>query len=544
MAHALTFKEILVSSRRGHTYTARVAYVGLGGILLYQFWTTIVARVSLAQASEYASFGRDLFRTFVPLQMLLVFLAALGSSAERIVQERRSGTLAILLSTPLGAGRIVWSKWKASVLHAGSLLLAGVPALALCVYLGLDPLDLLWSSALTFSLAMLGAAFGLRASAVAETVPKAILLGFGYFVAYSLLPLAIVLMGGFPVIFIAPFLHPLYTAPLLLLTPSGPSSGYAFSWATATLASFGIAYWVLGRAATVMVVRMQRGASLLPPAPLDPNIFQRWVKLGILTPHAELWEQHPVLWLSYVTRAAAVWTTMGRWSAAVYGFLFILLLWAFSQGRSLASFLFLASLFGALSLTAGATLFASEKEGRRLELLLSTPLSTARIVLSKLAAGVLGPEAFGVLNLALLVSLAFSWWEGPTGLFVYSGVMFVFLLGIYLLGAWASLRARSVQGAFLISGGLICGVLLLLPLLITLLAPPGARGAALPGPLYLLSCLNPVWVLEPLSLRPPSLALRHEAVARLLFFGSLWITGSLGLLASMVWGSDRRLGRR
>ena len=39
---AVTLKEIFGISRRGQTYFGRVVYVGLIGLIMYQFWSSII----------------------------------------------------------------------------------------------------------------------------------------------------------------------------------------------------------------------------------------------------------------------------------------------------------------------------------------------------------------------------------------------------------------------------------------------------------------------------------------------------------------------
>src|SRR4029079_2049488 len=88
--------------------------------------------------------------------MLMVTIAAVVSSADRVIREDRAGTLGLLLLTPLTARRVLISKWKASMAQAGSLILCGLPVVAVCVYLGgVGPLELLWCFSLTRATALI-----------------------------------------------------------------------------------------------------------------------------------------------------------------------------------------------------------------------------------------------------------------------------------------------------------------------------------------------------------------------------------------------------
>jgi len=224
----------------------------------------------------------------------------------------------------------------------------------------------------------------------------------------------------------------------------------------------------------------------------------------------------------------------------VYALIFIALCWLFSKGSNLPTFAVLSSLFSMLALINGASLFAPEKEGRKMEMLLSAPIASGRIVRSKLLAGLMSPESIRILLLALLTSVAFSWWSGP-GIFLYVGVLLVFLLFVFTLSAAASLHADTLQGAALASAGILCVLLLVLPILVSILTPSADLGGSLPLPLLLLSALNPVAILEPLDLdRGAGLA---QAFARFLVFAAVYGSATAGLGGLMLWRFDRYMGR-
>src|SRR6185295_17953381 len=178
----------------------------------------------------------------------------------------------------------------------------------------------------------------------------------------------------------------------------------------------------------------------------------------------------------------------------------ILLCWLFTRGMSLGTFAFLGGLFAVLATINGASLFAPEKEGRKLDMLLSAPVTSASLVRSKLLAGVASPEAVRVALLGLATSVAFSWWTGP-GVLLYAAVFLLFIAFVFTLAATASLHAATLQGAALACTGILCGLLLVLPIIVSIIAPPLASGRAMSLPAWLLSSFNPIWVLEPLDAR-------------------------------------------
>jgi ABC-type transport system involved in multi-copper enzyme maturation permease subunit len=132
----------------------------------------------------------------------------------------------------------------------------------------------------------------------------------------------------------------------------------------------------------------------------------------------------------------------------VYALIFIALCCLFTRGSSLGTFAFLGALFSFLALVNGASLFAPEKEGRKIEMLLSSPISSYAIVRSKLVAGVASPESYRILALALVTAAAFSWWA-EAGIFLIAVILF--LLFVFMISAAASLHAATLQGAALAS---------------------------------------------------------------------------------------------
>ncbi|HLF93042.1 MAG TPA: hypothetical protein VJB14_06250, partial [Planctomycetota bacterium] len=68
-------KELNGLSRRWQTYFVRVLYVGLIGIIVWRFWDGMTRQGALLEVSEAAMLGRELFMTFVVLQMVFVTIA-------------------------------------------------------------------------------------------------------------------------------------------------------------------------------------------------------------------------------------------------------------------------------------------------------------------------------------------------------------------------------------------------------------------------------------------------------------------------------------
>jgi len=541
----VTLKEIYSISRRGQTYVGRVLYVGVTALILYEFWRMNVAQTPFVSTSAYAALGRKLFTQFVPFQMLMVTLAAVVSSADRVIREDRAGTLSLLLLTPLKARKILLSKWKASMAQAGSLILCGLPVVAVCVYLGgVGALDLLWCFSLTGAMALLGSAFGLRASTLHATVPRALVMAFLLMLGYALLPLTLVFVGGTGALFVAPFLHPAYAAGTLLIEGNTTSFAFSWCWVPATVVSFLFSRWLIGRAVGPLERRVS--APVRPTLASDsdePVLPTAFVPRGgkpAQRRSREVWDREPLLWKELLTRAGNHWTVEYKTLFLIYSVIFILLCWLFTKGMSLGTFAFLGVLFSLLATVNGASLFAPEKEGRRMDMLLSAPVSSAEIIRSKLIAGLGSPEALRIGLLGIATAVAFSWWSG-LGVFLYVGVFLLFTVFAFALAATASLHADSLQGAALGSLGLLSLVVLVLPILVSILSPPAAADGSLPFPLFLLSAFDPVWVLQPLDPEtgPPA----RDALGRFLIFSYVYGGAISGLVALIHLRFDRLMGR-
>jgi hypothetical protein len=121
------------------------------------------------------------------------------------------------------------------------------------------------------------------------------------------------------------------------------------------------------------------------------------------------------------------------------------------------------------------------------------------------------------------------------------GVLLLFLVFVFMLSAAASLHAATLQGAALATAGILCCILLVLPIVVAIFTPPSSIGGTLPPLLHLLSSLNPVWVLEPLD---PTRGLEPgKAFGRFLLFAAIYGTAVSGLTGMMLWRFDRIMGR-
>lgn len=126
----LVERELRVAARRRGTHRARRVAVGLGAAL----WLWLLWFSALGLGSPQLGHGG-----FVVLAWLLLGAALLDGArrtADALSQERREGTLELLWLTRLNGGDVVLGKLVAAATGTANCLLAGLPALALCLTLG------------------------------------------------------------------------------------------------------------------------------------------------------------------------------------------------------------------------------------------------------------------------------------------------------------------------------------------------------------------------------------------------------------------------
>jgi hypothetical protein len=515
----VTVKELSGLSRRWQTYGARAAYVGL---VAFIFWLGMSERSAMLSVSEFAQFGRDLFKRFFWPNLVLVTLASVSAGADMVAREVRSGALGLLVLTPLTSREIAYGKWRAAMAQTATLILCGAPVAAICLCLGgIGFWEVGWSFSLTFAMAALGSAFSLRYSAKYASAGKAFLMAIAAHVVFALLP---------P--------HPLYAAYMAYADSGTGSYGMNLGWLVATPLAFFITWRILRSAAKE--IERRSSADLNPwglttdAQPKNPFGRVRFAGRGWQEIRRGVWEDRPLVWKELATRAAARLNPDAKHLFLIYALLFLATCFLISMGKGLGLFYFLWVLFMVLAVILGSSLFVYEKEGRKLEAVLCTPLPAWRIVRAKLVAGLVSPESVRMSILWALTVVGWSWWSGPAGILLCFAATTLFLLFAYVLSAAASLRARTVHGAFMAGAGAIFGVLVILPFLLRLLESPGAAPSLVQA---LGSALHPPWVLEPLEDSPgtsPLASALARSAERLLMYGTVYVAAIVGLVAYMI----------
>lgn len=523
-------KELRVASRRGQIYVGRGLFIVLTAYLIFEYWKESWGAASGRAAlslSAYADFGRAIFSRCDRVAEILTVLAAAIAGSDIISREMKSGTLGLLLLTPMSAGNVVRGKWVSVFLTVLSLYLSSVPVLAVAVYLGgVGAEDLVRSTAWTLSLAAVAGAVSIYQSAkqksggtaLAATVATLVLVlavfhvvdSFAWAITRNRVP------GQVP-----PHRGGLST----LLLAAALTTGYlkeAIGW-----------------------VHRQAGGTRTPlEQASDRRALERGLRSGppvrILRGWRAVWDANPLLWKEYTLRPVLRLREDWRTRAIIGLFALLLTTWVASLGVMTDFFLKTwGAFFAVVGLASGSLLFAPEKEHRQWQLLLSTPITSAQVVRAKLLCGLIYPEAVGMIALYLLALLLWLGGQVVTIFLALGAVSTLFILFSYLLAASASLRASTARGAFLFGAGVV-SVLVTLPSMILTavrtVSPSGALGGS--GGWEWLEALDPLSVAASFQMGT-GFGYRHyfssRAMGLVARFFAVYLPLSIALTYEMVW---------
>lgn len=185
MLNPIVQRELTAVLRQKRTVALQCGLAAAFTLLIVLRWPT-EARMALSGTRS-----QEVFRLFA-YGLLAAFLLLLPVfPATNIVREKNSGTLALLLNTPLGSWRIFIGKYMAVLGLAGIILALSLPAAAACYSLGGisltgDLLAVYWLLSLT---AFAYTALGLLVSSYAATIDAAVRWTYGLILALSVLSL-------------------------------------------------------------------------------------------------------------------------------------------------------------------------------------------------------------------------------------------------------------------------------------------------------------------------------------------------------------------
>jgi len=143
-------KELRVSSRRKRNYFLRCGYIILLGVFILSTWySTVVLRSSgsaVYQASRLSQAGRHIITAIIWFQFIVAQLVAIVMLSSAISDEIRTGTLNVLMTTPISSFQIVMGKLFSKLLQLMLLLAISMPLLAIIRVFGGVPWNYVVSS--------------------------------------------------------------------------------------------------------------------------------------------------------------------------------------------------------------------------------------------------------------------------------------------------------------------------------------------------------------------------------------------------------------
>lgn len=185
MSSALIRRELLTLLRQRRMLLMQCALATAFALLVIIRWPT-EPRLALS-----GSRAQEVFRllSYGLLSALLLLLPVFPATS--IVRERNSGTLALLLNTPLGAWRIFFGKLMTVLSVAGLILVLSLPAAAACYALSGISLqrELLAVYLILILVALQYSALGLLVSTYATSIDGAVRWTYGFVLLSSILSL-------------------------------------------------------------------------------------------------------------------------------------------------------------------------------------------------------------------------------------------------------------------------------------------------------------------------------------------------------------------
>jgi len=387
-------KEIRVSGRRVGVYWVRglsaMGLFGLAGLVYVAAFDSWGG--SAASLQNLQTLAPAVMIAIMWFQFIMLTLVATASAAPLICDEKRSGTLAALLTTPLTSWQILMG--KSGAMLANLLVLALVPMpllLAARMFGGIPTRVVVASAVLTLASALLGAMLGLFHSAksgratgaAAKAIVSWSVLQFG-------IPLAILMANVWfsiriPEVWYASTSGPiaLFSVQWLLMDGPGPFASMADQlWITSSL-------WMLALAALFFVGAslrlrgvMSEGAASSAPEAASSKSKRGLVHQALISREVS---DHPVAWREIRQRAFR--SRLGGWMVLlglpVAAVLLAMFGYIDGEGYFYVSVVVLTLATALLAAIGAASGLAGERESRTLEVLLATPLTARAIIFGK-----------------------------------------------------------------------------------------------------------------------------------------------------------------
>lgn len=471
-------REIRVASRRGSSFWIRALYVLGLAILSSIVYFAITADIRFSNSGnatalqELQMFAPTLGAFFVWFQFVIMSFVASTLTAGAICDERRKGSLASLLATPLSPAQIVLGKFAGRLVQLVILVAAGIPLLlAVRLFGGISPAFIVSATCITISTAMLHASLALAASARVRSsttaASSAFATGIFWCFAPMLLTLVLTINANRPQTLSIMPLSPYFSLGLETANSLGVANPPMFgseSWWQA------VAYNLAGCCLFLFLATLRLRKIALAGDVSLPAKKQKKKKLAsgedpragarTGTDRLNVWDD-PLAWRELRQRIfVRAWHA---WVASIAGA--ALLVYVYSQSGIhesgvffVVSFILLVLFYFQSALIASNSI-AGERESRSLEVLLTTPLTARAIVRGKWLGAL--RRVSPVLIFYLAVAIAFGVLPGTFSWVLLAHLLLIIVPPVMFLiatGVWLSVVARRSTVAATLNLGF--GVLL------------------------------------------------------------------------------------
>jgi ABC-type Na+ efflux pump permease subunit len=372
-------RELRRATRQPRTYWARVTASTLAAV------AAIVSFQSLSTWTAAASNGRALFGLISAMAFWSCLFAGVFTTALPLVDEKKQGTLGLLLLTPLRAYDIVVGKMAAVSLNLVQVLMGILPVMASCLILGGVSVAEFWRMvAVLFGTLFFSLAAGMFISAISRRTGRSMA---------GTAALLVLIPGVLAQVDIL-FFEDLRRLETGFLVP-GPYQAYQLVWDERyELPPHG--FWsAVGFTLFVASSLLALASAILPRTVCETSNGRRnatkpssirWAAEGTSEgsrARRGLLHRNPILWLT--TRRPGPWLYLWGffllavvlWIGGLFSFGFYGRQFSFAISLSLAPVLYVTACVAIAC--ASANRFAEGRRNGELELLLATPLSIRKI---------------------------------------------------------------------------------------------------------------------------------------------------------------------
>ncbi|MDD4266936.1 MAG: ABC transporter permease [Pirellulales bacterium] len=473
MGYAIVERELLGTMRTGRAFALQVATSIAFAVLIVSRWPgNATVELSGAQA-------REVFRLFAYGLLAILLLLVPAFPATSIVNERKRGTLALLLTSPLPAWSVYAGKALGTLLFASLLLALSVPAATAAYAMG----GISFTAEVLPLYAILGAvlvqytALAMLASSCANSTDAALRSAYGLVLLLALVSLGPhYFLQGKPGVLpqIAEWLRCVSPVPAVMeLAGHGDVGAFGLGAAAGTPGRFLIFAGVSIAACAVLTIARLNAFLLDRPRPQgivtdDRSAAERWFRRCVFLVDPQRRKRgigplaNPVMVKEFRTRRFGRFHWLLR-LVAVSAIVSLLLTYAATSGtidwgvETIGGMMVVlqVALIIVLTPSLGASLISAERESGGWELLRMTPLTAASILSGKLAS---------VLSTLLLLMLAtlpgylvMIWIHPPLRWQVWQALIclgWMALLAMLLSAAVGSLCRRTAV-ATVVSYGLL-----------------------------------------------------------------------------------------